>query len=250
MQKFRPFPVLLALAVAAVVAPVIALQGASAQSIETASLAEAETVATTTTLSGPARYADSASPLDIAVIAGGGTPVPEGSQVRLERRVGGDWLPMEVVLTEADGHAHVDAPMSKNASDNWFRAFYDGDTTGDPAYLPSESGRVQIELRVRGSMIGLAGPDKVVDEQKVTLRVFWRTGGGIPVAGKVNLYRRAGKRWVRHVSGRTGADGRTTFTLRPRTDSRWRVRGLRQDWVSGRGQCRPRHRQPAAGRRR
>ena len=235
MQKFRPFPALLALAVAAVVAPVIALQGASANSVETAHgvemapSAEVGTVPTTTRLTGPARYADTASPLDIAVTAQEGATVPPGSPVRVERRVDGAWQPLRVepILTEADGHAHVNATLSRDASDNVFRAFYDG----DPTYAASASGPVRVALKVRGSRIGLGGPDRVVDEQSVTLKVFWRTANGIPVPGKVNLYRRAGKKWVRHASGRTGDNGRTTFTLRPRSDSRWQVRGLKQDWV-------------------
>ena len=91
----------------------------------------------------------------------------------------------------------MDATLARDASDNVFRATYAGDAT----YAGSASGAVRIPLKVRGSRIGLGGPDKVVDERQVTLRVFWRTASGIPVPGKVNLYRRAGKKWVRHASG-------------------------------------------------
>jgi hypothetical protein len=225
MLKFRPFPAFLALAVAAVVAPVIGLQGAGAQ--EAPALAEVGTVVTTTTLTGPARYADTGSPLDVAVTPADATVVPDGSPVVVERRVGGTWRVIDTPGTVA-GHATTPATLSRDASDNVFRATYAGDAT----YAPSSSDPVRVPLKVRGSKIGLGGPDEVVDEKSVTLRVYWRTASGIPVPGKVNLYRRSGKKWVKHTSGTTGDDGRTTFRLTPRTDSRWQVRGLAKDWVA------------------
>ena len=226
MLRTRPLHVLLALAVSSVVAPVVALQGAAAQ--DAPPLAAAGTVPTATTLSGPARYADTNSPLDIAVTPtdGGAPPVPDGSPVTIERRVNGTWQVMATPATTG-GHATAPATLSRDASDNVFRATYAGDAT----YAGSVSAAVRVPLKVRGTRIGLGGPDKVVDEQTVTLRVFWRTGKGIPVPGRVNLYRRSGKKWVRHAKGSTGADGRTTFKLKPRTDSRWQVRGLKKDWV-------------------
>ena len=71
MPRTRPLHLLLALAVAAVVAPVVALQGAVAQ--EAPALAEVGTVVTTTTLTGPARYADTDSPLDTGEFLAGAT---------------------------------------------------------------------------------------------------------------------------------------------------------------------------------
>jgi hypothetical protein len=226
MQRTRPFRFLLALAVAAAVAPVVGLQGAVAQ--EAPAVAEVGTVVTTTTLTGPARYADTDSPLDIAVTPADATGVPDGSPVVVERRVDGTWQVIATPTTVA-GHATTPATLARDASDNVFRASYAGDAT----YAASSSDPVRVALKVRGSRIGLGGPDQVVDEKTVTLKVYWRTASGIPVPGKVNLYRRSGKKWVRYASGATGDDGRTTFTLKPRTDSRWQVRGLRKDWVAG-----------------
>ena len=183
---------------------------------------------TTTTLTGPARYADTDSPLDIAVVADGRHRC-RTAPVVVERRVDGAWQVLATPTTDVDGHATTPATLSRDASDNVFRASYAGDAT----YAASASDPVRIALKVRGSKIGLGGPDEVVDEKTVTLRVYWRTASGIPVPGKVNLYRRSGKKWVKHASGTTGDDGRTTFTLTPRTDSRWQVRGLRKDWVAG-----------------
>jgi hypothetical protein len=228
MSKFRPFPALLALAVAAVVAPVIGLQGAVAQPAPAQEAsALAGTVVTTTTLTGPARYADTESPLDIAVTPDDATVVPDGSPVVVERLVDGTWQ-VVATPTTTGGHATTPATLARDASDNVFRATYAGDAT----YAGSATDPVRVALKVRGSRIGLGGPDEVVDEKTVTLRVYWRTASGIPVPGKVNLYRRSGKKWVKDSSGTTGDDGRTTFTLKPRTDSRWQVRGLKKDWVA------------------
>ena len=86
MLTFRPLPVFLALAVAAVVAPVVGLQGAVAQNSpaqEAPVVAEVGTVVTTTTLTGPARYSDTESTLDIAVTPADATVVPDGSRDRV-----------------------------------------------------------------------------------------------------------------------------------------------------------------------
>jgi hypothetical protein len=226
MPKFRPLSSLLALAVVAVVAPVIGLQGAVAQN--SPALAGEELVPTTTTLSGPAAFADSDSTLDVAVTPADATAVPDGSPVLVERRVDGAWR-TEATPTTVGGHATTPVTLARDADDNVFRASYAGDAT----YAASASAPVRIALKVRVRKIGLGGPDEVVDEKTVTLRVYWRTGSGIPVPGRVTLYRRDGKKWVKRASGKTGDDGRTTFALRPRTDTRWQVRGLKQDWVAG-----------------
>ena len=231
MLKFRPLPVFLALAVAAVVAPVVGLQGAVAQNSpaqEAPVVAEVGTVVTTTTLTGPARYSDTESPLDIAVTPADATVVPDGSPVVVERRVNDVWQLLATPTTTA-GHATTPATLSRDPGDNVFRATYAGDDT----YAGSASDPKRVALKVRSSKIALGGPDTVVDEKTVTLRVLWRTISGIPVPGKVSLYRRSGTKWVRQAGHTTNGDGRTTFTLRPRTDSRWQVRGLAQAWVAG-----------------
>ncbi len=228
MQPFRPFTALLATAVAAVVVPVLTLAPSAGAS---AGPAAADPIATETTITGPADYADKMTPLDVAITAGGGSPVVNAAVV-VQRRVDGTWRPAqaEPVVTDATGHARVPVRLKRDASDNVFRASYAGDVALN--YAPSESGPVRISLKRRGSRIGLGGPHQVVDEKTVTLKVLWRTASGIPIPGKVNLYRRSNGTWIRHTSGRTGADGRTSFRLRPRSDSRWQVRGLRQDWVN------------------
>ena len=240
MLKFRPFPAFLTLAVAAVVAPVIGLQGAGAQ--EAPALAEVGTT-TTTTLTGPARYADTESPLDVAVTPADATVVRDGSPVVVERRVGGTWQVIDTPGTVA-GHATTPATLSRDASDNVFRATYAGDAT----YAPSSSDPVPVPLKVRGSKIGLGGPDEVVDEKSVTLRVHWRTASGIPVrAGSTSTAAR-GKKWVKYTSGTTGGDGR--HDVQADAAHRLALAGPRPGQGLGRqrDQPQPRRRQPAAGR--
>ncbi|MBD8868787.1 M15 family metallopeptidase [Nocardioides donggukensis] len=215
-----------ALVAVALLAPLLVLLPAAAGPAGAAEAAEPQP--TTTTLAGPARKAGRTSPLDIAITTRDGAPVP-GVPVLVERRVGGEWSRIAEPTTGPQGHATVEAELRRVRTDNVFRARFAGD--GD--YAASGSGRVRIGLVRYGSRITLGGPDSVVDEQQVTLDVSWRTGSGLPVPGEVAVQRRQGGRWKITRTVRTGVKGRASFTLRPRTDSRWRVVGRRQPWVEG-----------------
>jgi hypothetical protein len=149
--------------------------------------------------------------------------------VLVERRVGGAWQPVATVLTGPEGTARATATMEKGAADNVFRATY----AGDPTYAPSTSGPVRVALVRRTSTITLKGPHTVVDERSVTLRASWRTGNDEAVSGPIVLYRRVDGRWRKARTTRTDADGRASFSLRPRANSRWKVRGQTLDWVRG-----------------
>jgi hypothetical protein len=99
---------------------------------------------------------------------------------------------------------------------------------------PSETGPVKIRLKRRSSTVRVGGPDSVVDEKSVEVRVRWRTLGGEPVAGLVKLFRRNGKGdWKLAHRLRTGDDGRAAVTVRPRVDTRWRATAKRLAWVEG-----------------
>ena len=83
-------------------------------------------------------------------------------------------------------------------------------------------------------MATVGGPERVVDEKSVELRVRWRTGNGQPVEGRLELLRRdAGeKKWDRFRRVRTGENGEATLEVRPRVDTRWRVVAPVLDWVA------------------
>ena len=89
----------------------------------------------------------------------------------------------------------------------------------------------------------------MVDEQRVEVRVRWRTGSGDPVAGEVRVYRAgSGRRLAaRPTTVRTGDDGQRDVPDRPRTDTRWQARGRATGLGRGRPQRRPPRRQPAPG---
>src|SRR5262245_965096 len=223
MQLIRPLQAFLAVVVVAVLAPLLAQPWSAAAAPAPAALVG--TTPTTTALRGTSTYADSASTLTVTLRSGDqGLPT---QPVLVERRVGGTWQSVGTVMTGADGTGTTTASLSRDADDNVFRASY----AGDPTYAASTSGPVRVPLVRRGSRITLAGPHQVVDEKSVTLRVSWRSGNDQPVSGPVVVYRRQGSRWARTRTVRTGADGRASFTLTPRSDSRWKVRGTTLDWV-------------------
>ena len=204
----------------AVATCLLALGAAPAQADE-----EPEPLPTTTTLTGPEAKAGQISLLDIAV-ATEGEPLAE-APVLLERRVGGTWQDVTTLLTDAEGHASHEVTMLRVATDNVFRAGF----AGDSAHQPSTSGPVRIGLLRHDTRIALKGPDSVIDERRVRLKVVWRTLDGTPVPGRVRLKRREDGRWKTVRRGRTGERGITRFRVRPREDARFRVAGLRQAWV-------------------
>jgi hypothetical protein len=175
------------------------------------------------------RHADAVSPVVLTLTTEDGTPLT-GQPVVVERRTGGTWAVVDTVVTDGSGRATSEQTLSRRASDNVVRASYDGD---DVTYADARTGRVQLPMLRREGVVRLSGPDSVVDEQEVTLRLTWRTRNGTPLRGRVTLYRRAGAGdWKKVARPRTGADGTAAFTTRPRVDTRWRATSPRLDWVT------------------
>ena len=184
---------------------------------------------TTLSLSAPRAYAGQATPVVVELTAEDATPLV-GQTVTLDRRRNGTWRQVAELVTDAEGRATSEQVLARQVRDNVVRASYAGDAT----YAPSGSGRVQLPMRRREGVVRVTGPDSVVDERRVTLTVSWRTRGGIPVKGRVQLFRRLGKDdWKRVVRLRTNREGVAGFTSRPRRDSRWRAQAPRLAWVTG-----------------
>lgn len=182
---------------------------------------------TSLTMAGERQYADADTVLRLVLAHDDGTPVA-GAQVLVERRVDGTWRQVALLTTDAAGHAEQPATMSREATDNRFRASY----AGDPASAPAETGVVVVPLERRDSVVKVSGPDRVVDEQSVPLRVRWRTGNGTPVPGVVRLLRRDGRQdWTLHRKLRLGDDGTAELSVTPRVDTRWKAVARRLDWV-------------------
>lgn len=188
-----------------------------------------EVTPTTRTLSGPREHADQDTRLALDLLREDGTPVP-GAQVLVERRTRGVWGEVALVATDEMGHAELDATLSRRADDNVFRASY----AGDHETAPAETGPVPISLIRRSTRLTVTGPDQVVDEQSVPVRIRWVTGNGTPVPGVVKLFRRNGAGdWRVDRKLRTGDDGRAEITVTPRVDTRWKARARRLDWAEG-----------------
>ena len=173
--------------------------------------------------------ADAESVLRVALENEDGSPVV-GAPVALERRVDGEWRELLVLVTDDAGRAQHAALVRRAPADNRFRASYAGDATHEP----SESAVVEVDLIRRESVVTLAGPPTVVDEQAVTLTVGWRTRSGTPVPARVELFRRdPGRDWRRVSRPVLGEDGEARVTVRPRVDTRWKAVGRARPWVSG-----------------
>jgi hypothetical protein len=187
----------------------------------------AEPTPTTLGLSAPRAFAGDGTPVTITLVEGEGTPVA-GEPVVLERLVDGEWSEVTTLVTDEEGDATSDQTLAKDASDNRFRATYAGDETR----AASRTGPVQVELRRRASRVRIDAPDEVVDEKRVVLRVVWETGNGLPVRGRVKLLlRKPGKKWRTFKRLDTGPEGAARVKVRPRVDTRWKVRTRRLDWV-------------------
>ena len=185
---------------------------------------------TTLTLDAPARYADAETPVRLTLEADDGTPLA-GQPVTLERRRDAEWRLVDTLVTDDAGTATSQQTLARDASDNVVRATYAGD---EVTYAGDSTGRVQLRMNRREGVVGINGPDTVVDERQVTLSVRWRTRNGTPVPGRLAVFRRlGGGDWKRVARPRLGADGEATITSRPRQDSRWRAKATRLDWVTG-----------------
>lgn len=188
-----------------------------------------EPTPTTLTMGAERQHADEPTVLALDLRRDDGTPVA-GAQVLVERRTSGTWSQLGLVTTDEQGRAALEAAMSRRSADNVFRASY----AGDAATAPAATGPVAVGLLRRNTRLVVAGPDEVVDEQSVRVRVRWFTGNGQPVPGPVRLYRRNGSAgWKLDRLLRTGADGRVEITVTPRVDTRWRAEARRLDWAEG-----------------
>src|SRR6478609_8776925 len=178
-------------------------------------------------LAAPAAYADQDTTLTLSLTDEEGAPLA-GAPVLLERRTGGSWRAVGTLTTGDDGRASADLTVSRVPADNTVRASYAGDADHAPVVEQGD-----LPLTPRASRVSLDGPTKVVDERSVTLRVRWRAGNEQPVAGQVRIFRQVpGGRWTSYAVVRTGADGRGTLRVTPRTDTRWQARAPRLSWVS------------------
>lgn len=187
-----------------------------------------EPVPTSLTIDSVKRYADRDTPVGVTLVAGDEEAPVVGAQVLLERRVDGTWSEAGLLVTDEAGRAEVAQTLARDARDNEFRASYAGDET----YAPSASGRYRAPIERRAGVVTVGGPNRVVDEETVEIRVRWRAGNGLPVTGRVELRRRnAGGKWKRFRLVRTDQEGRATVTVRPRQDTRWRARTPTLDWV-------------------
>ena len=185
------------------------------------------------TLDSVKRYADLDTPIGVTLVTQDeGAPVA-GAEVLLERKVDGTWSEVALLTTDETGRAEVRQTLARDTKDNDFRATYAGDAT----YAPSTSGTYRAAIRRRTGVATIGGPKRVVDEESVELRIRWRTDNGLPVQGRVELLRRdAGKKkWDRIRPMRTDETGEATLEVRPRVDTKWRVRAAGLDWVRADG---------------
>jgi hypothetical protein len=181
-------------------------------------------------MTGERAHADVEVPLRIDLVQSDDAAPVAAAPVVVERRVDGAWQRLGDVVTDEAGHAELPATLRRTPGDNVFRAAY----AGDALHAGSATGRVAVALVRRTGRVTVGGPDSVIDEQRVEVRVRWRAAGGGPVAGEVRVFRRVpGADWRHFRTVRTGDDGRATIRTRPRTDTRWRAKAGRLDWVEG-----------------
>ena len=155
-----------------------------------------------------------------------------GEQVMLQRRVGAAWQDVRPAPTDAAGVASYSVEVQP--TDNTFRAVYAGRYDrgdGTDNLRASTSTAAGVTPRKRATELRLTGPDRIVDETSVALRLTWRAGNGDPVPGRVVVYRSlAGGDWTRYDTVSLGADGSATFRVSPRVDSRWKASGPAGRW--------------------
>jgi hypothetical protein len=187
-------------------------------------------VPTTLTMTGEPAHAADDVPLRLDLVRSADATPVAAAPVAIERRVDGAWQSLGEVVTDEAGHAELVATLRRTAADNVFRARYDGDVV----HAGSATGPVAVALVRRSTRLRVGGPDSVIDEQRVEVRVRWIAAGGEPVSGAVRVSRKVpGGDWKRFETVRTGDDGRATILIRPRTDTRWRARAARLDWAEG-----------------
>ncbi|MGH3347186.1 MAG: M15 family metallopeptidase [Nocardioides sp.] len=175
------------------------------------------------------KYADVVTSVVVTLVQEQDQAPVASAEVLVERRVDGDWSAVATVQTDDTGRARVDQTLELDAGDNVFRASYGGDELHEAA----TSGPYRAPMKRREGVVSVGGPDRVVDEQSVGVRVRWRTRDGTPVPGLVQVWRRNGTGdWKRFRRVRTGSDGVKTLEVTPRQDTRWRATSPRLDWVT------------------
>jgi hypothetical protein len=146
-----------------------------------------------------------------------------GVTVTLER-LSSSWKAVATGTTDGTGHVVVGATLPAGVS-TW-RASY----AGDANHAPSVSSEVPVTGQVLPSTLSLSGPTRLVDERTATLRASWKASDGTPVDGVVTVRRRLrGGGWTDYKRLRT-TNGTLALRVRPRTDSRWRLRGAAGPW--------------------
>lgn len=192
--------------------------------------------ATALALTVPAEaYVDSTRTVS-AILTRTDTDAPvEGQVVRLQRRTGGEWRTVGPATTDSRGKAVWSVTIAP--VDNTFRAVFAGrfDQPGETVNLAGvTSASATVAPRRRTTFLRLGGPDRVVDETSVVLRLTWRSGNGTPVPGTVTVQRRLpGGDWQRYTSVALGDDGEGSLRVRPRVDTRWRATGPGGRWWLG-----------------
>ena len=190
--------------------------------------AAAEPVPTTLTLATEPSYADTETTATLRQATENGPVV--GASVTVERRVDGEWAELAVLTTDEEGRAGTSVELRRDASDNVLRASY----AGDEVHAPSETGRVAAAMRRREGVVRIDAPGSVVDEERVVIRVRRTTRTGVPVPGRVELWRRLpGEDWKRFGRPVVGSKGVARVQVTPRVDTRWRARAAKLDWVTG-----------------
>ncbi len=209
---------------------VVALLALPTGSADAAGGGQGGPVGTTTSLRAGTAYAGRPAGLVVRLRDAEGAPVG-GVDVTIERRrERGTWRALAVVTTDDRGRAASEVVLDRLPAGNVVRASWSGDETR----APSGSGRVAVALERRSGVARLAGPSTVVDEQSVTLRLRFRARNGESGPSRVVVQRRVGRDpWRRARRLTTGDDGRASFSVAPRQNTRWRVRGLGQAWVTG-----------------
>lgn len=142
-----------------------------------------------------------------------------GASVALQR--GPAFTTSTTGTTDALGAVTFTIP--RPAGQATWQAFYDGDGV---TYTDATSGQVVTTGTSYPSTLRLTGPSRVVDERASRLVLSWTAADGMPVAGRLVLYRRlAGGPWVAHRGLSTGPGGTTSIVVSPRSDSQWRAAG-------------------------
>ena len=158
-----------------------------------------------------------------------GAPVA-GAAVAWDRRGAQGWDEVATVPTDDDGRAVVRVRLDRRPGRNVVRATWAGDET----HAAAATGTATMPLLRRSGVVRVEGPDHVVDERQVRLRVSWRSGAGQAVPGRVRVLRRlGGGSWRPVARVVTDAEGRASLLARPRRVSRWRAVAPDLAWVRG-----------------